>query len=81
MQTFWVWFRGLLSVVISSAAGGVTVVIVDPSTFNLQAGLGKLAQVCGVLALIHAALYLQKSPLPGGSPIPPDPLADQKDKP
>jgi hypothetical protein len=72
MQTFWVWFRGLLSVAISSAAGGVTVVVVDPATFNFSTGFVKLAQVCGVLALIHAALYLQKSPLPGGSPIPPE---------
>jgi hypothetical protein len=65
MNTFIQWLKGLLSVSISSAAGGVTVVIVDPSTFNFSTGLPKLAEVCGVLALIHAALYLQKSPLPG----------------
>jgi hypothetical protein len=29
----------------------------------LQSGLPKLAEVCGVLALVHVALYLQKSPL------------------
>lgn len=65
MSTFLAWLKGLVSVAISAAAGGVAIVIVDPSTFNLQAGFGKLAEVCGTLALIHAALYLAKSPLPG----------------
>lgn len=65
MQTFLKWLQGLFAVGISSAAGGVAIVIVDPMTFNLHQGLGKLAEVCGVLFLIHVALYLQKSPLPG----------------
>lgn len=67
MSNFLAWLKGLLSVAISSAAGGVAVVVADPSTFNIHTGLGKLGEVCGVLALIHAALYLQKSPLPGVS--------------
>lgn len=62
---FWKWLQGLLAVMISSAAGGVTVTIIDPTTFNLSTGLGKLGEVCLVLAIIHAALYLQHSPLPG----------------
>lgn len=57
------WLRGLISVAISSAAGGVTVGIVDPATFNIHAGLPKLLETCSVLAMIHVALYLQKSPL------------------
>jgi hypothetical protein len=57
------WLRGLISVAVSSGAGGVTVGIVDPNTFNVHAGLPKLLETCGVLALIHVALYLQKSPI------------------
>lgn len=59
------WLVGLLSVTISSAAGGVSVVVVDPVQFNFHSGFGHLCSVCGILALIHAALYLAKSPLPG----------------
>lgn len=65
MNTFVQWVKGLVSVAISSAAGGVAIVVVDPMTFNFSTGLAKLGEVCGVLALIHTALYLQKSPLPG----------------
>lgn len=62
-MNFQKWFRGLISVAISSAASGVALVIADPSSFNLQSGLPKLAEVCAVLALVHVALYLQKSPI------------------
>lgn len=65
MQTFLAWLKGLLSVAVSSAAGGVAIVIVDPSNFNLHTGMSKLLEVCVTLAIIHAALYLQHSPLPG----------------
>ena len=65
MQAFVAWIKGLVSVAISAAAGGVAMVVVDPSTFNLHAGIGKLGEVCGVLALTHAAMYLARSPLPG----------------
>jgi hypothetical protein len=57
------WLRGLISVAITSAAGGVALVVVDPSTFNVRAGLGKLSEVCGALALVHVAGYLQRTPL------------------
>jgi hypothetical protein len=57
------WIRGLVSTAISSAAGGVALVIVDPSTFNLQSGIRKLFEVCAALVLVHVAAYLQKSPL------------------
>ncbi|MDE2099241.1 MAG: hypothetical protein KGL39_18450 [Patescibacteria group bacterium] len=63
MNNFKKWFRGLISTVITAAAGGVALVIVDPATFNLQAGLGKLGEVCGALVLVHVSAYLQKSPL------------------
>ena len=65
MDKFTAWLKGLLSVAISSAAGGVAQIVVDPSTFNFHSGMGKLAEVCGALALVHCAGYLQNSPLPG----------------
>jgi hypothetical protein len=64
MSAFIAWLRGLVSVAISSGASGVALVVADPVTFNLQKGFAKLLEVCGVLAIVHVALYLQKSPLP-----------------
>jgi len=65
MNSFRQWLRGLISVAISSAASGVALVVADPQSFNLQHGLPKLAEVCAVLAMVHVALYLQKSPIWG----------------
>lgn len=59
-----IWIYGLLSSVISGAAGSVAVMFVDPKDFNLGDGLPKLAQVfvaSGIIALIN---YLAKHPLP-----------------
>ena len=64
MDTFLKWFVGLLSVIISSAASGVTAGIIAPESFNFShAGLMKLGALCGVNALLAGANYLQKSPL------------------
>ena len=65
METFKKWLIGLVSVCISSAAGMIPVLILDPKTFNLSTGLSNLGKVCLVTAMIHAALYLKQSPLPG----------------
>jgi uncharacterized membrane protein YidH (DUF202 family) len=65
LQTFLAWVKALISTAVSSGAGGVALVAVDPATFNFHTGLPKLAEVCGVLALIHVAGFLQKSPIPG----------------
>lgn len=59
-----VWVKGLVSAAVSSAAGSVTVVVVDPVTFNLQDGLAKLGTVAAISALIAVANYLKQSPLP-----------------
>lgn len=59
------WAHGLGAAVISAAASGITLVIVDPNSFNFTStGLQHLATVCGVQALIAAAAYLKQSPLP-----------------
>jgi len=60
------WLKGLISAVIGGAANSVTVMIVEPTAFNLQEGIGKLGTVCLVSAIVAAALYLKQSPLPNG---------------
>jgi hypothetical protein len=59
-----IWLKGLLSAAISSAAGSVGLVIIEPQTFNLQEGLSKLGTVAAALAIVAVANYLKKSPLP-----------------
>ena len=58
------WIKGLVSAVIGGAANSVTVMIVEPASFNFQEGIGKLGTVALVSAIVAAALYLKKSPLP-----------------
>jgi hypothetical protein len=59
------WIRGLFAAVLAAIANSVTVLIVDPSTFNLfQGGFTKLSQVALVSALVGAALYLKEHPDP-----------------
>ena len=66
MKDWKAWLKGFASAVIGAAANSVTVVIVDPMTFNLQEGIGKVGMVAAVSAFIAAAMYLKSSPLPGG---------------
>jgi hypothetical protein len=59
------WIKGLVSAAIGAAANGITVVIVDPTNFNLNEGLGKLGSVMFVSAIVAIGMYLKASPLPG----------------
>jgi hypothetical protein len=70
-QTVRFWLKGLLSAAISAAANSVAVVIVDPQDFNLfQGGATKLGAVALVFALVAAAGFLAKHPLPDdGDPL------------
>ena len=58
------WLKGLISAIIGGAANSVTVMVIEPTQFNLGEGIGKLGTVAVVSAIIAAALYLKKSPLP-----------------
>ena len=58
------WLKGLLSAIIGGAADSITVMVVEPSSFNLQEGLSKLLSVAAVSAIVSAAMYLKQSPLP-----------------
>ena len=72
MHSLEVWVKGLLAASIAGAANGVltgfAAVGIDPSHFNLQAGLRPTLSIAGVSAimsaLIGAAAYLKQSPLP-----------------
>lgn len=60
------WLKGLISAIIGAAANGVTVLVVEPATFNLGEGFSKLLSVMAVSAIVAAAMYLKASPLPTG---------------
>ena len=64
MNKWITWFKGLISAMISSAAGVITVMIVKPETFNIDTGLHNVLTVAGVTAIVGAANYLKQSPLP-----------------
>ena len=63
------WLKGLISAVIGGAANSITVMIVDPIAFNLQEGISKVGTVALVSAIVAAAMYLKRSPLPPSSGI------------
>lgn len=58
------WIKGLVSAIIGGAANSVTVMIVDPESFNFDTGLQKLGAVAAISAIVSAAAYLKKSPVP-----------------
>ena len=59
------WGRGLIAALVGGIANSVTVIIVDPTAFNLfQGGAAKLGSVALVSAILSAALYLKEHPDP-----------------
>lgn len=72
---FQVWWRGLVAAAVAGGANGVitgfAAVGIDPTHFNLQAGLHSTLAIAAVSALmsgiIGVAAYLKQSPLPGGA--------------
>lgn len=58
------WLKGLISAIIGGAANSITVMVVEPTSFNLQEGLLKLGAVALVSAIVAGAMYLKQSPLP-----------------
>ncbi len=59
-----VWLYGLVSAVVSSAAGATAVVLVDPSHFNFTDGLRHLLLVAAALGVVALFNFLSKHPLP-----------------
>ncbi len=60
------WAKGLASTVISGAATGLSLTVIDPSTFNLSTGANRLLVVMLVSGLVAGANYLKQSPIPNG---------------
>lgn len=60
------WLKGIVSAAIGAAANAITVMIVDPTNFNLQQNAGKVGMVALVAAIVAVAMYLKASPLPNG---------------
>ena len=58
------WMRGLVGAVIGGGANAVTVMIVEPTKFNLDTGLQPLVQFTLVSMLVSGALYIKQSPIP-----------------
>jgi len=58
------WARGLVGAFIQSAATVITVMIVDPATFNIADGLANVGIVALFSGGLGAALFLSKHPLP-----------------
>jgi hypothetical protein len=59
-----VWVKGLIAAIIGGVANSVTLMIADPLNFNLGEGINKLLTVAATSAIIAAAAYLAKSPIP-----------------
>lgn len=64
MMDWKTWTKGIVSAAVGAAANSVTLMIADPTTFNLQEGIGKVGTVAVVSAVVAIALYLKQSPLP-----------------
>jgi hypothetical protein len=58
------WVKGIIAAGIGGGANAITLVLVDPLSFNLQEGFKKLLMVAGVSALTAIGLYLKQSPIP-----------------
>lgn len=65
MRNFKQWIRGLIGAFVQGFTVVVSTMIVDPDTFNIQDGLGKVLTVAIVSGVVAAALFLHKKPLPG----------------
>ena len=58
------WAASLIGAAINSAAGAITMVIVDPVDFNLfQGGARELGTVMLVQGIIGAGLYIKQHPV------------------
>jgi hypothetical protein len=72
MSNWQAWLKGILAAGIAGGANGVitgfAAVGIDPTHFNLQAGLPATLAIAGVSAMMSAiigvAAYLKQSPLP-----------------
>ncbi|MCI0662603.1 MAG: hypothetical protein L0220_16165 [Acidobacteria bacterium] len=65
MSSFASWLKGILAAAIGGASNSIIVIGVDPQHFNFADGIGNLAGLASVGALLAVAGYLAKSPVWG----------------
>lgn len=58
------WVHGLLGAAIGGGANAITLMVVEPTKFNLHDGWKSLAMATACSMIVSAALYLKTSPLP-----------------
>lgn len=63
-QGWWYWIAGIVAALVNGFASGVVLVIADPMTFNIDAGLKKLLSTSALLGILGAANYLKQHPVP-----------------
>lgn len=63
-----IWCGGIISVASGAIGTAVSTMIVDPTTFNFQAGFSNVLIVAAVSGAISVLNYLKRSPLPGVTP-------------
>jgi len=64
------WFYGLVSAILGAVGSAVTVMIVDPQTFNIETGWRKLLLVMAVSAILSMGYYLKSTPPPKTPSLP-----------
>ncbi len=65
MSGWKVWSKGIAAAVIGGSASALTVALAAPQLFTLsRASVLALLRVSAVAAVLNAAAYLKKSPLP-----------------
>lgn len=65
MKLNWLlWLKGLIAAVLGGIGNSITLIIVDPVTFNLGEGIRNIYTVAITSAILSAAMYLKQSPLP-----------------
>ena len=58
------WLQGLLGAVIGGVASSISMLALEPQTFNFGEGLASLGKLAFVSAITSAAFYLKQSPFP-----------------
>jgi hypothetical protein len=66
VKSWEVWLKGVGAAVIGGAASALTAAVAAPQMFPMTRGaMGALVRVSVVGAVVNAAAYLKRSPLPG----------------
>lgn len=57
------WLKGLLGAFIGGAANAITLMGIDPASFNFNDGVGKLGTAALLSGIVSGALYIKQSPI------------------